>query len=312
MKEENIPHETLLNQIDFDKISRNPNILIAAGFWDDERYRAAKACYKFMRKIDDLVDNHKTENKSFSDCEKKAFTEQINEWIQCVQSKSKGDADLEEVIDTISTFNIPLYLFHNFTRSMIYDINNDGFPNFNSFLNYADGASVAPASIFVHLACLKDDYSGYRVPYMDLKSFSRPCALFSYLVHIIRDFQKDTLDNLNYFAADILKENGLDTSRLQMIADGEPVPESFRNVIRQYCDYALIYSKRTEETIRQLSGWLPGKYMLSFEVIYKLYMNIFEKIDIENGSFTSNELNPSMDEIKEQVVSLLNKYINQA
>jgi hypothetical protein len=48
--------EAVFHSIDFEKIVDHPNILIAAHFWDEERYRAAKICYKFMRAIDDLID----------------------------------------------------------------------------------------------------------------------------------------------------------------------------------------------------------------------------------------------------------------
>ena len=47
----------ILNNIDFENIDKHPNILIAARIWDDDRYHAARVCYKFMRMIDDLIDN---------------------------------------------------------------------------------------------------------------------------------------------------------------------------------------------------------------------------------------------------------------
>ncbi|MDO9040372.1 MAG: hypothetical protein Q7U65_03260, partial [Bacteroidota bacterium] len=52
----------IFDSIDFEKIVDHPNILIAAHFWDKERYQAAKNCYKFMRAIDDLIDDYKTEH----------------------------------------------------------------------------------------------------------------------------------------------------------------------------------------------------------------------------------------------------------
>ena len=85
------------------------------------------------------------------------------------------------------------------------------------------------------------------------------------------------------------------------------VAENFRNVIDEYHDYAMIYKYQTEEIIKQLSVWLPKKYLLSFEIIYKLYLNIFEKIDIEHGTFTSEELNPSLVELKKLVFEMANK-----
>jgi phytoene/squalene synthetase len=312
MNANNQTYADLLSHIDFEKITKNPNILIAAGFWDKERYEAAKVCYKFMRMIDDLVDDHKVDHKTFTDCEKTAYAEKVNDWIECLQSNSDGAKGLEDMVHTIRKFRIPLYLFHDFARAMIYDINHDGFPTFNAFLNYSEGAAVAPASIFVHLACLNEDLTGYRVPFMDLKSFARPCALFSYIVHIIRDFQKDTHENLNYFAIDMLKENGLTPEDLRKIADGDKVPDSFRRMIKQYCDYALIYKNQTEAIILELSKWLPEKYMLSLRLIYQLYLNVFDRIDIQNSTFSHTELNPAMDEIKDQVTELVTYYNHQA
>lgn len=308
MKDENYRPNINLNSINFKNLNKNPNILIAAGFWDEERYKAAKVCYKFMRMIDDLVDDHKAQNETFNKYEKQDFTNKINDWIACLNNRPVNDPFMEEVVDTITRFRIPLYLFHNFSRSMIYDINNDGFPTYNSFLNYAEGASVAPAAIFVHLGCLYDDYSDYRVPFMDLSEYARPCALFSYIVHIIRDFQKDMDDNLNYFATDILEQNGLKPSQLKLIADNHQIPVGFRNMIRTYCNYASIYKKQIENIISNLANWLPVNYLMSFVVVYNLYLDIFNKIDIENGLFTTNELNPSIDDIKSLVFDLVENH----
>ena len=50
---------------------------------------------------------------------------------------------------------------------------------------------------------------------MVISDVARPCAIFSYLVHIIRDFRKDQLNNLNYFAVDILEKHGLTAENLR-------------------------------------------------------------------------------------------------
>jgi len=69
------------NTIDYSKIIDHPNILIAANFWDKERYCAAKTCYKFMRAIDDLIDDHKSKNKLIAPNERKEFTSSVNDWL---------------------------------------------------------------------------------------------------------------------------------------------------------------------------------------------------------------------------------------
>ena len=64
---------TLFDKIDFNKIIDHPNILIAAAFWDEDRYLAAKTCYRYMRAIDDLIDCHKSVHKTIEESEKKTW-----------------------------------------------------------------------------------------------------------------------------------------------------------------------------------------------------------------------------------------------
>ena len=191
--------KSIFNNIDINEIKDHPNILIAAKFWDEERYQAAKTCYIFMRKIDDLIDNRKADEKAIDCMERQVLTDQVKSWIDCIIN-NKQQNGITEVLKTIKQFKIPLKLFHNFASSMIYDINHEGFETIDDFIHYSEGASVAPASIFVHLCSITQINGTYKKPIFDVIEAARPCAMFSYLVHIIRDFQKDQHDNLNYFA----------------------------------------------------------------------------------------------------------------
>lgn len=205
---ESIIAETL-SRIDFYKIKDHPNILIAARFWEDDRYEAAKTIYRFMRYIDDMIDDRKALDGMLSCMEKKIYADQVNAWIDCLGLDQTNDPIFGEVTDTIHRFRIPLHFFYNFACSMVFDIHHDGFRTFDEFHDYAEGASNGPASVFVHLCCL-DKLQGEYIPAnLVISDVARPCAIFSYLVHIIRDFQKDQFNNLNYFALDILKKNGL-------------------------------------------------------------------------------------------------------
>jgi phytoene/squalene synthetase len=296
--------EALTGQIDFENIDKHPNILIAARFWDDRRYHAAKVCYKFMRMIDDHIDDRRATGKEITCLEKEELSEKVHKWIECLNGSARQDPFYRELSRTVSTFSIPMQLFHNFAKSMLYDIDHDGFPTLDSFLEYAEGASVAPASIFVHLCCLKEENGMYTAPGYDIIALARPCAIFSYLVHIIRDFQEDQLNNMNYFAGDILAKHGLTSSDLRQIAHGSPVTDSFRGVVREYRDQALLYGLKTLEILDRLQGELNGRYLLSLHVIYHLYRMVFEGIDIENGSFTASELNPTPQQIREKVMEI--------
>lgn len=294
--------------IDFNKVKDHPNILIAANFWDNDRYCAARVLYKFMRTIDDMIDNHKAANRSIEVRERKEFTANVNEWLKMIIISGECNPEQSELVKTIEKFRIPLWPLEDFARSMIYDINNDGFPTLKAFLEYSQGASVAPASVFVHLSGLtvKDGY--YIEPFFDVKEAAMPCALFSYLVHIIRDFVKDQLNHLNYFADDLLEKHGITRDNLFEFAGGKPVSDGFRELIREYYTLADGYRLKTQEIIRRISPMMEPKYQLSLEIIFDLYLMIFERIDIEQGTFKTPELNPSPEEIRERVYETIIRF----
>jgi hypothetical protein len=47
---------------------------------------------------------------------------------------------------------------------------------------------------------------------------------------------------------------------------------------------------------------------LSLEIIFTLYLMVFERIDLKNGKFTTQELNPTPDETRERVLNAINNF----
>lgn len=296
------------NSIDFYQIRDHPNILIAAMFWETDRYCAAKTCYKFMRAIDDLIDDHKAANKLIAPGERKEFVANVNEWLKMVIVSEDCNPLQKELIETIEKFRIPLWSLEVFAKSMIYDINNDGFPTLDAFLDYSQGASVAPASIFVHLNGLEKKNGKYEDPVFNVKEAAMPCAIFSYLVHIIRDFQKDQLNNLNYFADDLIEKQMLSRQDLREFSLGRPISNNFRKMIREYYNLADEYRLKTYEIIKKIRPLLEPRYQLSLEIIFDLYLMVFERIDIEKGTFSTKELNPTPEETKQRVFDKIMRF----
>ena len=134
----------IFDSIDFENIKKHPNILIAAAFWEPERYRAARTAYRFLRPADDLVDNYKSEHPTIGKQDQAALMDNLVKLTGQIGDKSGITAN-SELAATWEKFLIPYWPVEAFTRSMIYDIQNQGFPTFSSFLEYAEGASVAPA-----------------------------------------------------------------------------------------------------------------------------------------------------------------------
>jgi phytoene synthase len=291
----------IFDSIDFHRIIDHPNILVAANFWDQERFCAARACYKFMRAIDDLIDNHKAKNKLIAVSERKDFISNVEEWMKMIIISKECNPEQAELLETIQRFKIPLWPLEAFAKSMIYDINNDGFPTLKAFLDYSEGASVAPAAIFVHLNSISKAEGNYVKPPFDVKWAATPCAIFSYLVHIIRDFQKDQLNNLSYFADDLIAGCKLSRKKLNEFARGKPVDDRFRRLIGNYYNLADEYRIKTYDIIREIRPLLEPRYQLSLEIIFNLYLMVFERIDVAKGKFTTEELNPTPEETSDRV-----------
>ncbi|HJX70471.1 MAG TPA: squalene/phytoene synthase family protein [Bacteroidales bacterium] len=300
--------KALFNKIDFEKIQEHPNILIAASFWDEERYCAAKTCYKFMRAIDDLIDDYKAANREIPESEKERLMGDVNYWIGIIKNMNPCNPMQEELTETLDKFRIPIWPLQNFAKSMVYDIHHDGFQSLQAFLEYAEGASVAPAAIFVHICGVNGNNGQYNVPEFDVAEAARPCALFSYLVHIIRDFQKDQRNNLNYFADNLIQQYGLTRKALEEFAMNGDVDDRFRALVKEYYILADKYRQETYDIIKKIKPYVEPRYQLSLEIIFNLYLMVYERIDLSKGRFTKEELNPSPNEVKERVYQAILKF----
>jgi phytoene synthase len=252
-----------------------------------------------------MIDNHKAKNKFIDISERKEFVTNVDEWLKMIIISKECNPLQDELTETVVKYRIPLWPMEAFAKSMIYDINNDGFPTLESFLEYSNGASVAPASIFVHLNGLQKVNGQYEDPPFDVKWAATPCAIFSYLVHIIRDFQKDQLNNLSYFADDMILSNNLTRKDLREFAEGRLISRDFRNLIKHYYTLADEYRIKTYDIIKEISPLLEPRYQLSLAIIFDLYLMVFERIDIQHGNFTAKELNPTPEETRERVYKVI-------
>ncbi len=53
---------------------------------------------------------------------------------------------------------------------------------------------------------------------------------------------------------------------------------------------------------------MEPRYQLSLEIIFSLYLMVFERINVEKGDFTSYELNPTSEETKNRVYETIIKF----
>ena len=284
----------MLIDTDFEKILTNPILDIAARFWEEERYDVFKVCYRSMREIDDLIDHRKSTGEPISSQECIAFEKAIKQWTKEIS----GNSGLFPFQKVISEFQIPLWPWERLGKAMIYDIGHDGFASFRTFLRYCEGAAISPASVFVHLCGVTKNKKSYRAAGFDIRKAARALALFAYLVHILRDFEKDQKSNLIYFADDVLSELQIDKNYLRIWAQKKEPNPALLNLFSRYKSIAGFYQKMSLQTFDWLLPILEPRYQLSLKIIYALYSQIFDKISPENGLIFSNT-NPTTTEIQE-------------
>jgi hypothetical protein len=88
---------------------------------------------------------------------------------------------------------------------------------------------------------------------------------------------------------------------LREIAGGGEIDPGFRKLMKKYYAFAEYYRHEARQTIDKIGTYLEPRYRLSLEVIYSLYLQIFERIDVANGRFTTAELNPSPQEVQDRI-----------
>jgi len=58
---------------------------------------------------------------------------------------------------------------------------------------------------------------------------------------------------------------------------------------------------KTYDIIEKIKPLHEPRYQLSLEIIFDLYLMVFERIDLRKGKFTTEELNPTPNETRERV-----------
>lgn len=289
------------------EILTNPILDIAARFWEATRYKAFKICYRSMRLIDDMVDDKKAGGPIEAD-EAAELKGQIKEWLGAVSSTKGSNALSEEFISAMQRFKIPIWPWERLSWAMDFDLTHDGFRTFTEFIRYSRGAAVAPAAVFMHLCGVKKGAGGYLPPPFDIRKAARPLALFSYLVHTVRDFQKDQGAGLNNFPDDLVLKRGLTKDGLKDIALGAETGGEFRSLMRDYVRYIGFYQLKARRMIDETALHIDTRAHLSLEVIYGLYSQIFERIDPEHGTFSAEELNPAAEEVEQKLDSIISAF----
>jgi phytoene/squalene synthetase len=273
-------------------LRRPTHLATAAEAFDDDRRRELFLCsYAAMRVADDLVDEDFLALSSDErDQQRVSLRHKLDRWLaQCVQA-THGAFDLaateqleplvfsalNERLPASSIGEAPWRSLH---ASLTRDANERPIEKWKDFLEYSEGACVAPATIFVYLAGCRFDESGASVfsAQRPADEFARDLALFSYLVHLRRDLHADAQshEQLVLLPREWLTDCGVSSAEaLQQIREGKL--EKVAPALARLRTETLHYRERALPMLDEARSELGESAAATLERVFQLYDEAFE------------------------------------
>lgn len=267
---------------------KNPFLYYVSGFFNDKnKFKAFCSTYASMRIIDDLVDGiSNRDNLSIN--EKKHYLGEIEKWetliTECHCGKVLEDPILLAVSDTFNTFNLPISSWLNLAKAMRWDINNSRFNTFEDFLNYAKGASIAPATVFISVLSARRNGEKYNFedgsisPY----SYSKDLAIFCYLTHILRDISVDLElgeSGLNYLPIEDLNRFSISENDLWNFKRTKSINANFQQLMEYQINRARKFGNKGRAIMSKLVEYVDSDCRFILNLLVSLYEKTLEKIE---------------------------------
>ncbi len=186
--------------------AKNANLYRAAMRLNGARQRFFLAAYASMRVIDDIVDDGFLEK---SDAERDHLRNDtldiIDRWQDQIEAaKVMADNPWPEVGPlpaavydaltlTLGESDLSVDPWVKLAESLRKDVAEEPLDEWEDFITYCEGATAAPASIFVYLLAARyDDEIGYISNLTSSPLYhARDMAIFCYVIHILRDLPID-------------------------------------------------------------------------------------------------------------------------
>jgi len=129
-----------------------------------------------MRWVDDLIDHRRFLGQPIHENEKALIRQEVTEcMLACRQPRHPGMEDLCEIREP---FALPTWPWERWIRSMLYDLDHNGYRTFLDYFRYCEDAAGAPGAIFMHLCGVRSQSAGYIAAVFNIRQPARPLAIF--------------------------------------------------------------------------------------------------------------------------------------
>lgn len=268
------------------------NLYVVSQFFEDRvRYDGFIAMYAVMRLVDDLVDDV-VDKAALPAAAQRRLLEQLDDWerriCEAYAGTPRAGAIDVALAAAVKTFPVPLALWLAFVDAMRFDVRKPRFDDFDEFLDYGEGATVAPTSIYVYLLTSRRQRGGfYLAEDFDFQACGRDLGRFAYIAHVLRDVQKDLQvgrSGLVYLSNADLHAHGLSESDLRALAvgvAGEEPRTGWHALVHDICGRARRMQTRGSELAQTSWDALPVDCAFMFRVIVGMYAELLNRIDAE-------------------------------
>ena len=278
---------------------RNNLFITSCFFKDPLKYRAFCDYYAIMRIVDDRIDNLPSSRIRSAEM-RKCELDVVLAWENVVRSSCRGihptasqlascdfdeaKAVCESILASYRVFPVPIPLWQNFFSAMRSDVVDSEFVRWSDFLTYAEGAAVAPTTIYLWLIVARRDVMevSYRLPTgFNLYDCGRHLGLFAYLGHIVRDLAKDitcTGTRLCIAREDMLAHDVNRETLKSEALKGEASPGT-RHLVERLLQRARWHLDQGRALAVPINDLLDSDCRFVLELIITIYESIIEKIE---------------------------------
>lgn len=275
------------------------NLYLTSSFFADRtKYRAFCAYYALMRVVDDRVDEIPFRGplaRSQMLAEKDILAA-WREGVRACYANGRVDASVAEACalpdapllfeafaDSLRDFRPPQALWDDFFSAMQWDLGRARFTSWREFLTYAEGASVAPTTIYLFLITARGSGGSTVLPEgFDLIECGRQLGLFAYLGHVLRDVAEDLRigdGGLVYFSREDMEACGVTDEGLFSDLERGRASETTRSLVAELSLRARRFLAAGRASMTPLSGQLEKDCAFILELIVTMYERVIDKIE---------------------------------
>ncbi|UUX50107.1 squalene/phytoene synthase family protein [Nisaea acidiphila] len=261
----------------------NANLLHAARLLPQSRQAFFFASYAAMRLIDDAVDDgflvRPATDRAAARSEMLAA---IDHWeAQCLGRAEEGPLPapvqraLRRIVRISDLGDTP---WRGLAEAMRRDARETPMVEWEDFLAYASGATVAPATIFIYLLAADPSEEGFRwrLP-SPPEGYAEDLGIFCYLVHILRDLAKDAerSERLVTIPESLLRRAGIAKTELS-----EAVKQRDGRISILAADLrerAAAHLVKGRGALAELGPLIGRREYLALKGLIRIYVSLFER-----------------------------------